>query len=706
MKTSFLLFLICLFSVASHGQSPPWVWANSGNTAGSILAQSVGVDAAGNSYVAGTFNGKTISFGTIVLTNPDSSTSDIFMAKYDSSGNVLWAKRVGGIHSEGAQGIAVDSSGSFYVTGFFSDTVVSFGSFNVSTAIKDAFVARFDAAGNPLWVAQSVSIGSANAAGQAIAVDPAGACYVTGSCASGTIAFGTDTLIGITGWGSWVSNVFIVKYDAAGNLVWARRPSSSGANGRAIATDRKGNCYVTGDGGGTMNFGNGVVLNGAHIYTVRYNPAGTAVWARTSYSYNNYSGGSENSSGIANDTAGNCYVTGTFSNTGVRFASTSPWLIRSGPSDIFLVKYDSLGTVLWAKNTGGLSADHAYALAVDRDGNSYVVGAYHDVPGTYGNIAMPNPLVVDGFVAKFDDTGAVSWAKAFGGIGYDEGTAVALNRNGNCYVAGHGSSVSMTFGTVTLNLPVSNDGAFLARLSHCAAVPSTPSAITSSQTPCAGSTVTYSVPPVAGATSYIWTLPGGWTGTSTTNTIAATVGTSGGTVIVKAVNSCGPGSPGTLTVPAVSASPIPFVTQVGNTLSTGTFSSYQWYFNNAPIPGATGQSYAATKSGLYYVIVKNASACSGKSNTVNIPLSVKDAAPGRSFVVYPNPVHDQLRVQFSTGTGGTVSVSDLTGRILRSISITTGTTEATMDTKGLPGGVYLFAFRTEAGTETVKLIKE
>ncbi|MEI6852601.1 MAG: T9SS type A sorting domain-containing protein, partial [Bacteroidota bacterium] len=120
---------------------------------------------------------------------------------------------------------------------------------------------------------------------------------------------------------------------------------------------------------------------------------------------------------------------------------------------------------------------------------------------------------------------------------------------------------------------------------------------------CHGSINTYSVAPVNGATSYTWTLPGGWSGSSTTNSIDATVNSSG-TISVTANNTYGSSVAQTLYVTVVSVNTN--VTQSGSTLTSGaTGATYQWVDCNGytPLAGQTYQSFTATAPGNYAVII-------------------------------------------------------------------------------------------------------
>jgi hypothetical protein len=343
---------------------------------------------------------------------------------------------------------------------------------------------------------------------------------------------------------------------------------------------------------------------------------------------------------------------------------------------------------------------------VDTNGNSYVTGTFHGT-ASFGSSTYTSAGSGDIYVAKYGPFGNVLWSKQTGGWAFDVGHSIAADAAGNCHVAGYFETDSIQFDNFTLGI-YGQYNMFAAKLASCAVAPPQPAAIAGSTTPCAGSPTTFSITPVANATSYVWTLPGGWTGTSTTASITATPGTTGGAITVAAVNTCGTGPVRSFTVSSVLAAPSPIIQQAGNTLSTtAAFSSYQWYYNGSPIIGATGQSHTPIQGGSYYVVVTNAANCSGQSTTLVITLGIDEPGSSAGFTVYPNPISgDAVHVRLTFGEAGSITLSDLTGRKLRAVEITGSTREFTIDMKGLPAGVYLLKRQSTEGMETLRVIKE
>src|SRR5207302_10030988 len=183
-------------------------------------AMAVATDPSGNVVVAGSFEG-TVNFGTGPMTS--SGFKDVFVAKYSAAGVPLWAKAYGEPNDdEEALGVAMDGSGNVVVTGYFKQTV-NFGAGLLTAAgtyLVDVFVAKYSASGAPLWVKQVGSSGFDK--GTAIAVDGASNVLVTGYF-NGTVNFGLGTVTSAGG-----PDVFVVKYTPQGAPRWAQRCGGRG----------------------------------------------------------------------------------------------------------------------------------------------------------------------------------------------------------------------------------------------------------------------------------------------------------------------------------------------------------------------------------------------------------------------------------------------------------------------------------------------
>ena len=195
---------------------------------------SIATDEFNNVIITGNFEGSA-TFGTIPLTSLGGS--DVFIAKYDASGNALWAVSAGGTSDENGISIATDELNNVIATGNFEGSA-TFGTIPLtSVGGSDVFIAKYDASGNVLW---AVSAGGTNDEGAlSIAIDGSGIITVAG--------------VEYTSMGS---NIFSAKYDEMGNLLWTKNVGGNGSVlAHSIATDMSGNSFMTGYFIGTFNFG-------------------------------------------------------------------------------------------------------------------------------------------------------------------------------------------------------------------------------------------------------------------------------------------------------------------------------------------------------------------------------------------------------------------------------------------------------------------
>ncbi len=415
-----LLLSICLavHCITTGAQSFDWAKGMGGNS--DDQGYRMAVDGNGNVYVTGTFYSGTADFNPGgnggILTNV--GEFDVFLAKYDAGGSFLWAKSMGGSNDDYGYGVAVDGSGNVYVTGYSNSATADFnpgGSGGILTNIGefDVFVAKYNSAGNFLW-AKSMGGNSADQ-GFGIAVDGSGNVYVTGYFSSVTADFnpgGSGGMLSLAGMPSF--DVFLAKYDAGGNFLWAKNMGGSSTDiGYGVAVDGKGNVCMTGRfNSATADFNPGgsggtlLTVGGIDIFVARYDSGGNFLWAKSM-------GGSgiDIGSGIAMDNNGDAYVTGYFSSATADFnpggsGGTLTNNTNTGRSDVFLAKYGVGGSFLWAKSMGGSFNDIGYGVAVDPSGNVYGSGYFSSNtadfnPGGSGGTLTNTTGDYDVFVVKF-----------------------------------------------------------------------------------------------------------------------------------------------------------------------------------------------------------------------------------------------------------------------------------------------------------------
>ncbi|HXB13778.1 MAG TPA: gliding motility-associated C-terminal domain-containing protein [Bacteroidia bacterium] len=479
MKKFILLFFFWVIAFSSYAQS--WVWGREPipNPSGFGDPQGdhcVAADKLGNSYITGYFNGD-ISFGSYNLNASGNGNGDVYVAKYDKAGNVLWAKQSispTNLSGGNAYSIGVDLFGNIYVAGEFGDTI-SFGSYtlmNPFPGFGGIFIVKYDANGNTLWAKQAVVANKlSHGAALSLAVDGLGNICMTGLFQD-SISFGAYTLHTTPPW-----DAFLVKYDANGNVLWAKQSVLVNANsqsiGYSVATDASNNIYITGQFSDTVTFGPYSLVyqqnNGGEVFLVKYDANGNVIWARQSSAPGSSSAGQPTS--IAIDGSGNSYITGSFISS-LAFDTTILNNVSSYGS--FLVKYNSAGNVLWANQIYEQDGNAwlGYSVATDTlaTGGCYYLSAGSSSPPyrvKFGNktFSLATTYQSATVLIKVDSSGNPLCGTIFSEGDEDDGDAVNVDRSGQyAYITGDLKNPS-SFGKDTL--VYGGDMTFLARWEPC-----------------------------------------------------------------------------------------------------------------------------------------------------------------------------------------------------------------------------------------------
>jgi Tfp pilus assembly protein PilZ len=427
-------------------------WVSSSGGPGADAGYAIAVDGAGNSYVTGSFEGNA-TFATTNLTSQ--GLSDVFVAKYDSSGSLLWARQAGGTNADAGFGIAVDSQGNCYVTGYFSGNADFSGTSLNTTGAYDLFLAKYDRDGTLVW---ATTTGNSSALfGSAVAVDATGNCYLTGSFSQNAV-FGDIVLTNNSSY-----NAFVAKYDTNGAVLWAQQlGGESDDQGTGIALDADGKCYVTGYFEGDAWFGDQdlISLGDRDMFICQFDPAGKVQWIQQAGAL-----GKTQGSAIAVDRHGNSLVTGFYDSLALFGANL---LFTDGFYDLFLAKYDQQGNLVWAQNTTS-SAIYGAGVATDADGNGYVIGSFIG-PASFGDLTLTNNAVSKIFLAKCDGDGNFLWARQSSGQAECFGYGIAADSAGTCYLAGSVNGIA-SFGSKVLTSSQNSDAVVAKLLSSTAASP-------------------------------------------------------------------------------------------------------------------------------------------------------------------------------------------------------------------------------------------
>jgi hypothetical protein len=308
---------------------------------------------------------------------------DIFLIKTDAKGNIQWAKTYGGKGSEGASSVRQTTDDGYIVLGVTN----SFGAGGV-----DIFLIKTDAKGNVQW---AKTYGGTS-------LDEAYSVQQTAD--GGYIVVGTTA-----SFGAGESDIFLIKTDAKGNIQWAKTYGGTNYDYAYSVQQTSDAGYIL--AGQTNSFGTGE----EDIFLIKTDAKGNVQWAKT------YGGrGSEVATSVRQTADGGYIVAGYTTSFG------------AGEGDIFLIKTDANGNIIWAKTYGGANDDMAYSVQQTSDGGYIVVGQTN----SFGTGKM------DIFLIKTDAKGNVQWAKTYGGTDDDWAYSVQQTSDGGYILA----STTISFG--------------------------------------------------------------------------------------------------------------------------------------------------------------------------------------------------------------------------------------------------------------------
>ena len=354
------------------------MWAKTAASDSAISVGGIQLDQTGNMYITGQYYGTAV-FGTVA---PDILVSagdfDVFIARYNSSGDLVWAMTVGGSGHDNAGGISADQSGHVYLTGDFHITAFPYSGSRI-------FIASYDSSGNNLWTQAETTVGTSHF-GNAIKTDSAGNSFITGSF-FGTINF--DSVVVIDA-GNIESNVYIARFDANGHFTWGQKAGASSgyAAGYSIDIDAAGNACISGVYHGTINLGSYSISStsglGYDVFAAKCDGAGNYLWV-------NKSTGAGSVHNICFDNFGNVYLAGFFSQT-ISFGSNN--LASAGNTDVFLTRLDSSGNFNWATACGGVYADKVYGLQINA-GGLFLTGEFLDTVFFSPSVFLANASMIN-----------------------------------------------------------------------------------------------------------------------------------------------------------------------------------------------------------------------------------------------------------------------------------------------------------------------
>jgi hypothetical protein len=457
-----ILYAVIFTSIMfqSYAQSLDYSWAKKAGGEDTDIGNAITTDLNGNVIVAGTFSSDSISFGSIVLVNNDTLSNSMFVAKYNSNGNLLWArnpKTPTKYKTTSGVGVATDANGNVFVAGDMNTDSINFdGNWIVFDNASYSFVAKYDSNGNFVWLRKA--FGAYGTAG--VSVDGNGDILLA---AKNAISF--DGSIA-TNDGTW--RHFVVKYSNSGNFIWTNvakfsSASSYGYNSewdnKAVFTDVNNNIYMAGwSGMDTVYFNDDktiYVANNASLrnsFLVKYSSNGVALWAKgANRTVIQNSGSNIKPEGILTS-EDFIYLTGWWFGDSLRFDNNQIKATGNHDYNMFVAKFDLLGNNIWFKSLGSEGNDYSHGLAVDSAENVYLVGTtegynLHYNNNTIGTASGGNHASV----FKINSNGIFSVHTQLNNtqVGTSFGNAIAIDNSDNIFITG-GFMSSAAFGNDTL----------------------------------------------------------------------------------------------------------------------------------------------------------------------------------------------------------------------------------------------------------------
>lgn len=447
---SFLAFLSCLLINCSiYAQDlnfeTAFSFANSLSSNTNEAGNAIASDAFGNVYASGSFRGD-VDFdptASNVILSGNPSNDNAYLAKYDSSGNIVFVHKFSATTPVNIRGndVVVDDLGNIYyvLLSTNSTAAIDLSSIGGTTIAGGTFyILKLDNTGALLW--SKILAGPTSATtDQTIVLDNLGNnLYITARHSNGTSNLdlgGTNFSISTPTTGA---STFVAKYSSTGNFLWANQfvNSSGSVWGVDIDVDSNNAVYCTGMFNNTTNFGSTVLTpnggSGEDIYVVKLNDLGNVLWA-----FNMGSDGNDRGQSLAIDANDNFYLGARFSRTinanplGSSVNHTTMAGNSSGDADILLAKYTPTGSLIWSHSMGSSSGfDNITGIEINLDGDVFINGNFNgtvDFDSSSNTFNLTSNGSADVYLAAYSELGDFLDAVSFGGSAFEWGADIYYN---------------------------------------------------------------------------------------------------------------------------------------------------------------------------------------------------------------------------------------------------------------------------------------
>ena len=398
-KTRVFVYLTISFLFFSCGEEPP----SEEPKAGYGVGYSVAVDSQGNVYMTGRGDGTPDD-------EHDTGWGTIFLAKWKSDGVWEWTRQWGASFNDTAYAVTVDDTGNIYVAGTTEGALDGNSNANKdnSTISTDIFLTKWTTTGVKQWTKQWGSSDWDTC--HAIAVDDDGHIYVTGD------TYGQMDGIFNMGHG----DVFVSKWNADGSKGWTQLWGTGGyESGYSVAVDNEGNIYMTGNTAEAR--GGNEVVGISKTLLVKWTADGTKEWEKQWGPENGWSSGG---AALVVDEEENMYVAGS------TCSNEADPDTNSNTCKMLVTRWNADGSIGWQQQMGDLYMGEGNSLSLGKDGFLYLTGGSYTL----------NAASRDMFVAQWSvEDGSEEWTDHWGSDENDDAYGVAVNGQGDIYVVGQTS---------------------------------------------------------------------------------------------------------------------------------------------------------------------------------------------------------------------------------------------------------------------------
>lgn len=386
-------------------------------------ANGVAVDEHGHTYVVGQFT-TDARFSSLFVTN--AGDADFFLAKYDETGELLWARTAGGTSADAATAVCVDSHGNPIVVGYLGGSLDIEGQPVSHTDGRDAFVAKFAADGTLLWL--RTDHGNEDENPTAVATDSEGRVFVTGNFTS-EINYSAGT---VTKQSAGGHDLYVAGFSATGTLEWQRTFGGADSDlAHGIVADESGGAWVVGDTMGGFAFDSLQMgaRNSREGFLLHLDSRGRTLEL-------DFTLGTMIASfdAVTRDLDGYVYAHGWFDGPVLHFGTNV--FQNVGGRDSIVLKRDPAGREVWMRQVARNSPAPAASIALTRDRGLLVTANYTGNASVGGVTVMSQVSRVGNYLAKFSADGDFNWIISDGGRSTNTQSHVAVDRSGRIVLAG------------------------------------------------------------------------------------------------------------------------------------------------------------------------------------------------------------------------------------------------------------------------------